>query len=430
MKKALIGIVLILFAASIGAGIAFYEAENQTDEGAYVVPKTEVQIYPMEHIPLTYSVDTATHVSITAIGDIMMHEWQIQRCYDKNTDSFDNLEAFTYIEPYLSSSDYTIGNLETTLAGRYQGATSDALGYSGYPRFNAPEILVDNLKKVGIDMLGTANNHSMDSNINGVYATLDYLDSRSIPHVGTARNEAEQNQLCLIDVNGIKIGFCAYTYDTNGIPVPDSASYGVNTLHWYSNESIDEMCDEVHRLRDAGADLVMPMVHFGTEYQDQPDKNQYAVVDRLFEAGADIIIGGHPHVVEPMEIRTITNEDGTTRTGYVIYSLGNFISSQKYENGIMKDIGVIMDVDLVKDEEGTRVEGLHFAPTYVYWNEDVIGVVPVIEAYDNPTQYSFLSDYDRRRIADSYTKTIVTLNAIENCNYTIENYKYNIEIPN
>lgn len=371
---------------------------------------------------------TTKQITMTAIGDVMMHQWQITRGYDEATDTFDYAESFTYVEPYLSQADFTFGNLETTFAGRYQGSNSDILGYADYPMFNAPEILGNNLQDVGIDMLATANNHSLDSGLQGVYSTLDYLDSIGMKHLGTARNEEEQQELCIVDVDGITFGFTCYTYGTNGIPVPESAPFCVNTLDTYEAANIQRMCETVKALDEAGVDIVMPIIHFGTEYREMPDSWQEMCVDRLFEAGADVIVGSHPHVVEPMEIREITNPDGTTKTGYVIYSMGNFISSQRYESGIMKDIGLIMDMDFEKSGGVTRLTGWRFAPTYVYWKDDVIGVVPVIEAYENRETYSFLEEKDWVRIEDSYQKTIQTLTAITDCPYEIVDYKYNFII--
>lgn len=373
------------------------------------------------------SLDTK-RVTITAVGDIMMHQWQITRGYDEATDTFDYADSFTYVEDYLSEADFTIANLETTFAGRYQGSNSDILGYACYPMFNAPEVLGNNLQAVGVDLLTTANNHSLDSGLSGVYSTLDYLDSIGMPHLGTARSEEEQQELCIVEVNEITFGFCCYTYATNGIPVPSAAPFCVNTLEFYENEKLHSMCDNVRRLKAAGVDVVMPIIHFGTEYREMPDSWQEMCVDMLFEAGADVIIGSHPHVVEPMEIREITNPDGTTRTGYVIYSLGNFISSQRYEPGIMKDIGLIMDMDFAKKDDVTTLVGLRFAPTYVYWKDDVIGIVPVIEAYENREAYSFLEERDWARIEDSYGKTIGTVTAITDAGYEIVDFKYNFDI--
>lgn len=371
---------------------------------------------------------TTKEVSLTAIGDVMMHQWQITRGYDAATDTFDYADSFTYVKSYLEEADFTFANLETTFAGRYKGSSSDILGYSCYPMFNAPEVLGNNLQDAGIDMVATANNHSLDSGLQGVYSTLDYLDSIGMKHLGTARSAEEQQELCIVDVDGITFGFTCYTYGTNGIPVPSSAPFCVNSLNNYEEAKIEAMCEEVRKLDEVGVDVVMPIIHFGTEYRELQDSWQEECVDRLFEAGADIIVGGHPHVVEPMEIREITDADGTKRTGYVIYSLGNFISSQRYENGVMKDIGLIMDMDFKKEQGETTLTGWRFAPTYVYWTDDVIGVVPVIEAYENREAYSFLSDKDWSRIEDSYQKTIQTLTKITDCPYEIVNYEYNFEI--
>lgn len=367
-------------------------------------------------------------VTITAVGDIMMHQWQITRGYDAATDTFDYADSLTYVESYLSEADFTFGNLETTFAGRYKGSNSDILGYACYPMFNAPEVLGNNLQDVGVDMVATANNHSLDSGLQGVYSTLDYLDSIGMEHVGTARSQEEQQELCIIEVDGITFGFACYTYATNGLPVPSSAPYCVNTLEMYEDSKIEAMCENVRALDEAGVDVVMPIIHFGTEYREMPDSWQEMCIDKLFAAGADIIVGSHPHVVEPMEIREITNPDGTKKTGYVIYSLGNFISSQRYEAGVMKDIGLIMDMDFEKKGDTTQLVGWRFAPTYVYWTDDVIGVVPVIEAYENREKYSFLEDKDWVRIEDSYQKTIQTLTKVTDCPYEIVDYEYNFKI--
>lgn len=423
-KKIIIFIeVIALVALAACICIIWTKEEPQMQEAPWEAPaRVEFMSEQMQE-----SVDTK-RVTITAVGDIMMHQWQITRGYDEATDTFDYAESFTYVVPYLSEADFTIGNLETTFAGRYQGSNSDILGYACYPMFNAPEILGNNLQDAGVDFLTTANNHSLDSGRQGLYSTLDYLDSIGMPHLGTARSEAEQQELCLMEINGITFGFCSYTYGTNGLPVPSDAPFCVNTLESYEDEKLQAMCDNVRALKAAGADIVMPVIHFGTEYREMPDSWQELCVDMLFEAGADVIVGSHPHVIEPMEIREITNPDGTTRKGYVIYSMGNFISSQRYEPGIMKDIGLIMDMDFEKRGDTTTMVGWRFTPTYVYWTDDVIGVVPVIEAYENRAAYDFLAPRDWAQIENSYNKTIQTLTAITDCDYEIIDFKYNFDI--
>ncbi len=424
-KKALIILIEIMALLLLGTAICMLWKRVEVEQYQVVWQSPIEMQTSTEELQTEVGTRTAT---LTAIGDVMMHQWQITRGYDAATDTFDYADSFQYVESYLSEADFTFGNLETTFAGRYKGSSSDILGYSCYPMFNAPEVLGNNLQDVGVDMVATANNHSLDSGLQGLYSTLDYLDSIEMRHLGTARSEEEQREPCVVEVNGITFGFVCYTYGTNGISVPSSAPYCINTLDNYEADKLQAMCDNVRALDESGVDVVMPIIHFGTEYREMPDSWQEKCVDLLFEAGADVIVGGHPHVVEPMEIREIRNDDGTTRTGYVIYSLGNFISSQRYENGVMKDIGLIMDMDFEKQNGETRLTGWRFAPTYVYWTDDVIGVVPVVEAYENRDAYSFLSEKDWARIEDSYHKTIQTLTKITDCPYNIVDYEYNFEI--
>lgn len=424
-KKTLIILIEILALLLLGTGICMIWKQEEAKQYQTTWQRHTEMVTSTESLQEEVGTTSAT---LTAIGDVMMHQWQITRGYDAATDTFDYADSFQYIELYLSAADFTFANLETTFAGRYQGSSSDILGYSCYPMFNAPEVLGNNLQDVGVDMVATANNHSLDSGLQGLYSTLDYLDSIQMKHLGTARSEEEQQEPCVVEVNGITFGFVCYTYGTNGIPVPSSAPYCINTLNNYEEDKLQAMCDSVRALDASGVDVVMPIIHFGTEYREMPDSWQERCVDLLFDAGADVIVGGHPHVVEPMEIREIREADGTTRTGYVIYSLGNFISSQRYENGVMKDIGLVMDMDFEKKNGETKLTGWRFAPTYVYWTDDVIGVVPVIEAYENRDAYPFLSEKDWARIEDSYHKTIQTLTKITDCPYTIVDYEYNFEI--
>lgn len=368
-----------------------------------------------------------TNATLTVMGDIMMHKWQIERSYDPSTDSFDVSDAFTYMEKYLSHADMTIGNLETTLPGRNNGASTDVLGYSGYPMFSSPEVLADALKAVGVDFLQTANNHSLDSWEDGIYATLDYLDQLGLMHTGTFRTKEDADTPCVVDINGITFGFVAYTYATNGLPVPEDSPYCINTLELYENEKLEEMYSKVRELDNMGVDFVCPLIHFGTEYTEVPDSWQEMVVDGLFEAGADVIFGGHPHVAEPMDVRTITNPDGTTRTGYVIYSFGNFVSSQRYD-GVNKDLGYITDFTFSKEyvdgKAITKVSEIRAIPTYVYWTDSTIGVVPVLEAYNNKDQFSFLSGTDWNRIDFAKDHVIEVIMAKGNLDYTIDNDEY------
>lgn len=290
------------------------------------------------------------NIKMTVIGDIMCHNSQYKDAYDGST--YDFSYVFDDIKNYISSADIAVGNLETTFAGKERG-------YSNYPRFNSPEQLAYNLKDMGIDVLCTANNHSMDTNYSGVVSTLDFLDDAGISHMGTSRTAEEQNQILVKDVNGIKIAFLAFTYGTNGIPVPSANSYCVNLI------DKDLILKQLELAKAQEPDLICVNMHWGLEYQNVQNSDQEDWADFLFENGVDVILGSHPHVLQPMEKRTVTLEDGTTKNCFVIYSLGNFISGQTKKN---TRTSIILNINFTKDGETgkTTIGDVSYVPIYMY----------------------------------------------------------------
>ena len=290
------------------------------------------------------------NIKMTVIGDIMCHNSQYKDAYNGST--YDFSYVFDDIKNYISSADIAVGNLETTFAGKERG-------YSNYPRFNSPEQLAYNLKDMGIDVLCTANNHSMDTNYSGVVSTLDFLDDAGISHMGTSRTAEEQNQILVKDVNGIKIAFLAFTYGTNGIPVPSANSYCVNLI------DKDLILKQLELAKAQEPDLICVNMHWGLEYQNVQNSDQEDWADFLFENGVDVILGSHPHVLQPMEKRTVTLEDGTTKDCFVIYSLGNFISGQTKKN---TRTSIILNINFTKDGETgkTTIGDVSYVPIYMY----------------------------------------------------------------
>lgn len=289
-------------------------------------------------------------ISMSVIGDIMCHDTQYKDAYISATKTYDFSHVFTNIADELSSADITIGNLETTFAGPDRG-------YSGYPTFNTPDALATNLREIGFDVICTANNHSLDKGYSGLTRTLEVLDNNGIAHMGTYDSEESQNKILVKDVNGIKIAFLAYTYGTNGIPVPSGKEYCVNLI---DKEQIKADLDKAKTLE---VDLISVNMHWGNEYRLSPTTEQKQLADFLFENGADIILGSHPHVLEPMEKRTITLEDGTTKDGFLIYSLGNFVSAQtkQYTN-----YSIILNLTITKHAEGNiTIDDVAYTPIYV-----------------------------------------------------------------
>ncbi|MEG4493918.1 CapA family protein [Microcoleus sp. D3_18_C4] len=290
---------------------------------------------------------------LIAVGDIMMHSTQTRSGYDakKKTYNFDTF--FAPVKSILSTGDWVIGNLETPLAGE------DAGGYTGYPLFNAPAQLADAAKKAGFNILTTANNHALDRGEKGVIRTIANLSDRKIASIGTATSAAAADRIFISTKNNISLAMLAYTYGTNGIPIPKGKDYLVSL--------IDEkkIVKDIAKARKQGADIIAISLHFGNEYQRQPNPQQKQLVENLLKAGADIILGSHPHVVQPYKIFNFPGKNGKSRKAVAIYSMGNFISGQ---NKKYTDLGVILQVNIRKTfpEKTTEITDVKTHPTWVH----------------------------------------------------------------
>ncbi len=293
-----------------------------------------------------------TTISLTAIGDIMCHGPNYKAAYDANTNTYNFSPFFKNVSKYTSNADLTIGNLETTFAG-------EARGYSGYPTFNSPSELGQAIKDIGVDVLGTANNHCMDKGYSGLVSTLDTLDELGLSHMGTNRSVEEQNTILVKNVKGINIAFLAFTYGTNGITIANDKSYSVNLI------DKDLILKQINLAKDLDVDLICVNMHWGIEYQTTPNAEQKELADFLFENGVDIIFGSHPHVLQPMEKRTITMEDGQEKDCFVIYSFGNFISNQ---SDINTQDTIILNLQVTKSGTDGKIsiDNIDYVPVYCY----------------------------------------------------------------
>lgn len=253
------------------------------------------------------SAQDTTRLSMIFIGDIMQHDSQIADAYDPVKKTYDYSACFQHIKPYLQSVDLAFGNLEVTLAGP---------PYKGYPQFSAPDQLLTALKNVGMDVLVTANNHCVDRGKKGLERTVQLLDSFRIEHTGTFVNAAEKAKTypLLIEKNGFRLSLLNYTYGTNGLPVTQP-----NIVNMIDK---DEIKKDLAKAKKMNTDAVIVMVHWGSEYQSLPNAYQKDIAKLFFDQGADIVIGAHPHVVQPMEWYKKHNR-------FIAYSLGNFVSGQR-----------------------------------------------------------------------------------------------------
>ncbi|MBU8878587.1 CapA family protein [Bacillus sp. FJAT-29790] len=285
-------------------------------------------------------------ITLGAIGDILIHDWLYNDA--KTTTGYDFNPMFQHIKTMLHQPDLLLANQETILGGT-------ALGISSYPLFNSPQEVGDALLSAGVDLVSTANNHSLDKGEIGLLASIDYMDKIGLPHVGTFRDSQDKQSLLILNKNGIKVAYLSYTYGTNGILVPQGKEYLVNLIDKVA------MKEEIHRAK-VGADVIVMSLHWGNEYQRFPTDEQRQLAQFLVNEGIDILFGHHPHVLQPME--WLKAADG--RKSLVVYSLGNFLSGQNWD---YKDIGGMATVEVTKiiDEDGVQIElgNPDFFPTYV-----------------------------------------------------------------
>ena len=288
-------------------------------------------------------------INLSVIGDIMCHNTQYNDAYKNG--KYDFSYVFEDIKQYIQNADLSIGNLETTFAG-------PKIGYSSYPTFNTPEAMAVDLKELGIDVLSTANNHSLDKGYTGIVNTIQELDKIGINHTGTYSSKEDASKILMLDVKGIKIAFLAYTYGTNGIPVPSGKDYCINLIN------DEKIITDLQKAKELNPDLITVNMHWGIEYSQNPSKEQERLAALLFENGADLILGSHPHVLQKMEKRQITLKDGTQKDGFIIYSLGNFISGQ-VKNYTKQS--AILDIGITKNGKTGKmsIDKINYTPIYM-----------------------------------------------------------------
>ncbi|HTF99518.1 MAG TPA: CapA family protein, partial [Nitrospirota bacterium] len=256
-------------------------------------------------------------IVIAAVGDIMMPS-SIQDAVIRN--DYDYGIVFAEIKRDLSA-DLVFGNLETPV--------NDAEPVSGYPRFNARPELLAAIKQAGFTIVSVANNHILDSGPEGLVRTLDNLDAADLHYVGAGRTPDEAEQILSVRVRNITTAFLAYTFITNRDAGPaGSLRPVVNILRPGDEQEIARAARSIQRVRDS-VDLIVVSLHWGVEYEPEPSEKQRRTAEALIEAGADVILGHHPHVLQPVE--TYTAKNG--RQGLIAFSLGNFTSSQNYSIG-------------------------------------------------------------------------------------------------
>ena len=311
-------------------------------------------------------------ISLLFAGDVMGHGPMISAA--KQADgSYDYDPFFAFVKPLIEQADFSIANLELTLPGNPP--------YTGYPMFRSPDVLATALKNAGFDMLVTSNNHANDGGLLGVTHTIDVLKSLDFYQTGTFKTQEERDIFypLIVYIKGFKVVFLNYTYDTNGIS--DHAPSIVNRM------DTAQVRRDFQIAKSLSPDFIIPIMHWGIEYQLKANEDQRFWAKKMAEWGADLIIGSHPHVVQPIENQVVKLPDGSEKTVTVAWSLGNFISNQTQPN---TDGGIVFRAILTKGKGEKKARLADFGYSLVWRFIEKKGVkttyiaVPVSEKFDKP----------------------------------------------
>lgn len=306
------------------------------------------------------SPDNKVTITLTAAGDCLMHNTQIWSGLQADG-SYSFPTFFADVEDLIKQGDYSSTNFEAPMAGA-------AAGYSGYPIFNSPDAAAQAFKDAGFDLIITANNHILDKGYNGAVRTMQVLNEHGLDTAGTYLSAEDRQKFLIKDIRDVKVGYLAYSYSTNGIPVPEEHPYFFNFL------DKDQILADIKILRPQ-VDALVLVLHWGVEYSPQPTEEQKNLAREFLAAGADLILGSHPHVIQTMEVINIDGQDK-----FVIYSMGNFISHQR---GLERNSGIVLKVKFTKDFASgkTVLSEIAYTPTYSHHYQDhgktLFRVVPV-----------------------------------------------------
>ena len=345
--------------------------------------------------------DTLTHVNIIVAGDAMCHSPQFTHAKKSTGEGYDFSGCFSYITDILAKGDLNIVNLETTLGDE---------PYSGYPQFCAPDEFAFALNDAGFNFFLLANNHCADKGTKGTVSTIKKLQNKQIPSAGTYLNEQDRQERypAIMEIKGIKIALLNYTYGTNGLSVNPPVS--INLL-----DDTAQIKKDLEAARNKQADVIIAFLHWGTEYQQTPNKKQKEQAQFFFNNGTDIIVGSHPHVIQPVEYFAYDQSD-TTKKKLVYWSLGNFISNQRNrhtDGGIMASFTITKN----KNTNSLHIENQTAIPYWVYRNTTLYPcyfVLPIERFLNDTTTFKFSNEDSRAfQIFNNNTNEILWNNSLK-----------------
>lgn len=322
-------------------------------------------------------------LSIVCVGDVMSHEPQLRAQYDSASGEYNYENNFKHVKHYIEDADLALCNVETTFAGK---------PYTGFPTFSSPDSLAAALKGAGFDVGITANNHMADRNLDGILRTLETLQNQGIQTVGSIKEESEPRYL-IQEVNGVKVGIVAFTYETgsgagstslNGNLLSEETAAHINSFNFNTlEEDLPRIKETIDSAKTAGAQVVIAYYHWGEEYQQSASDSQKQLAQETADMGVDVIFASHPHVLQQAEY--ITAKD-TQKKVPVFYSMGNFISNQRTETlgNRYTEQGMIAQVNLTYSEDkGVIKADMDAVPTWVdrYYSggKQVYEIIPLDE---------------------------------------------------
>jgi len=394
MKVKLVFSVLIFvityFAISMCSTIhsVSYVSENKSQSVNSVLAYNETK--KNEPAVINYFPDSISEITINLVGDLMCHLPQTKHA-QIGSDLYDFKPSFEYVKPYLQQADLTIGNLETTFAGTNQP-------YAGYPAFNSPDAYCEALKEAGFDFLVTANNHSMDTREAGLLRTIEVINKNNLGYAGTYKNQKDCDSIRIITIKGVKLAILNFTYGTNGAYPTKENRFMLNII------DSAQITQSILAAKKKGSDAVLVFYHMGTENIAEPTAAQKNAVKYAIDAGANLIIGAHPHVVGPT---TMQYSKAINDSVFIAYSLGNFLSNQYWR---YTDAGVILKICIQKNvtKNKTKFKNAEYTPTWVYRGDGIKKmhiVFPAQLVFDSLNVPVFLNSTHKQKMEEAFHDT-------------------------
>ncbi len=371
-------------------------AKNKDNEVKEEKPKKKILNFEEED-----NEEYTKKARIKFFGDTMAHFDQVQYALNYGGGEYNFSNQFTYISDYVKDADLSITNYETT--------TNPNREYSGYPAFNTPAEYLKNIKDAGFDVVTTANNHTLDTDEEGVFSTIDAIENAGLDYVGTHKDDGER--ILYKDVNGIKVAILSYTYGCNGKVDLLTVREEVDSVNYIHDDLIKE---DIKEAKDNGADFVIVYPHWEIEYESYPIQETVERGHKMIDWGADLVIGNHPHVVQPVE--KYTTDDG--REGLIAYALGNFVSMQSLESfgdaRVEQSLSIDLNIELDDKTGKKKISEIKYNPLWVGTTYDEYGAsVKTYKCEDfleGGDKYDLVDENQRARIKQAYDMTMETVN--------------------